>query len=164
MADSSGFLYITDYTGAGDSPKIFRFNISTQTSELYISSGLDEGPQDFAFDEINNRLLLTFFDSPGKIMAIDLSDASLSTIVTIPFPNNNGIEKDNDGYWYVTSYYTGRIYRYDNDFADPPVLISTGHSGPTALGYNPIDNILAVPNFTANTIDFVPLDDADGDD
>ncbi len=163
MADSSGYLYITDYNIGGGINQIFRFNISTQTSELYISSGLDDGPQDFSFDAANNRLLLTFFDSPGKIKAIDLSDATLSAVVTIPFPNNNGIEKDNDGNWYVTSYYAGRIYRYDNDFANPPVLIATGISTPTALGYNPVDNILAVPSFASNTLTLIPLVDTDGD-
>jgi hypothetical protein len=162
MADNSGYLYLTDYNFAGLN-KIFKVNISDQTSELYISSGLDGQPQDLHFDEDNNRMLLTYYDSPGRIMAIDLTDASLSTIVTAPFPLNNGIERDNNGNWYITCYSAGRVYKYDSDFAEPPVLISTGHAGPTALGFNPVDEILAVPNFISSTVDFIYVGDTDGD-
>jgi DNA-binding beta-propeller fold protein YncE len=160
-ADNSGYLYTTDYNFAGVN-QIFKFNISDQTSEVFVSSGLPDFPQELIYDEDNDRLLLVSGDDNAPILAIDPTDASVSTVVTTSFGHSNGIAMDNDGNWYVTCSTEDAIYRYDNAFANPPVVIeNTDH--PTALGYNPTDNILAVPNFDANTVTFISLDDTDGD-
>ncbi|MCP4705513.1 MAG: hypothetical protein GY865_13005, partial [candidate division Zixibacteria bacterium] len=165
-ADNSGNIFITSYSGgpgtSGD-PHIYKFNLSTQTSELYVSSGLDEIPSDLYFDEANNRLLLVSFDIPGRVQAIDLSDASVSTVVTTPYEKLSGIERDIDGNYYI-SCKAGQVFRYDNDFTNPPTLISSSPTDPCALGYNPVDNILAVPYFADNLLTLIPLIDIDGDD
>jgi hypothetical protein len=161
-ADNSGYIYLTDYNFAGVN-QIYKVKISDQTTELFVSTGLDELPQDLHFDEANNRLILVSFSSPGRITAIDLTDASLSTLVTTPCPNNTGIERDNNGNWYITCDNPGSVYKYDSDFADPPTLISVGHSSPTAIGFNPVDEILAVPNFNSHSVTFIEIGDTDGD-
>ncbi len=161
-ADNDGYLYLVDaVNGAGE---IFKLKISDQTVETFVSGGIPGWPQDVIFDEANNRLLLVGIGTSTPIVAVDLTDASLTSLVTTPFGNMDGIAMANDGNVYVTSYYDGTIYKYDQTYTNPPVLISSSHSGPAGLGYNPIDNILAVPNFNANRIDFIPLDDNDDDD
>ncbi|MCP4631845.1 MAG: SMP-30/gluconolactonase/LRE family protein [candidate division Zixibacteria bacterium] len=75
----------------------------------------------------------------------------------------DGIAMDNDGNIYVTCHTAGTIHRYDPSYTNPPHLISTMHSGPAGLGYNPVDNILAIPNFNGDQVDFISLDDNDGD-
>ena len=160
-ADNDGYLYLVDaVNGAGE---IFKLKISDQTVETFVSSGLPGWPQDVIFDEANNRLLLALIGTNAPIVAVDLTDASITSLVTTPFGNMDGIAMDNDGYIYVTSYYAGTIYKYDQTYTNPPTLISEGHSGPAGLGYNPIENILVVPNFNANRIDLIPLDDNDND-
>ncbi len=160
-ADNDGYLYIVD---AAETGEIFRLKISDQTVESFVSGGLPTFPQDIIFDEANNRLLLAGFTGGAPILAIDLTDASITSLVTTPFGNMDGIAMDNDGNVYVTCYTAGTIHKYDQTFTNPPVLISSMHSGPAGLGYNPVDNILAIPNFNADRIDFIPLDDIDDDD
>ncbi|MCP4703927.1 MAG: hypothetical protein GY865_04900 [candidate division Zixibacteria bacterium] len=160
-ADNDGHLYLIDaVNGAGE---IFKLTISDQTIETFVGSGLPGWPQDVIFDETNNRLLLASIGSSAPIVAVDLTSASITLLVTTPFGDMDGIAMDNDGNVYVTSYYDGTIYKYDQTFTNPPTLISSTHSGPAGLGYNPVDNILAVPNFNANRVDLIPLDDNDSD-
>jgi hypothetical protein len=162
-ADNSGYLYMTDYYFPDGDGIIFKFNISDQTTEVFVDLGLPNFPQELIFDENNNRLLLVSYDIDAPILAIGLSDASVSTVVITPFGYSDGIVKDNSGNWYVTAYNENRVYTYDNAFANPPVMISDGHAGPTALGFNPIDEILAIPNFNGHRVDFVSVKDTDGD-
>ncbi len=163
VSDTSGNLFIANVDQSGNG-RIFKLHINTQTSEVFVNtSSLPEWPQDIAFDEENNRLLLASYDNNAPLLAIDPIDASVSTVVTTPFGYSDGITLDNDGNVYMTCYTAGTVYRYDNSFTNPPVLISDGHSGPAGLGYNPIENILVVPNFNADRVDFVPLLDTDED-
>ncbi len=160
-ADNNGYLYIANSAATG---KIFKLKISDQTVQTFVSSGLPTFPQDLIFDEANNRLLLASFAPNAPIVAIDLSDSTKSSLVTTPFGNMDGIAMDNNGDIYVTCYTDGTIHKYDQSFTNPPLLISSMYSGPAGLGYNPVDNILAIPNFLSNRVYFVPLDDNDDDD
>jgi hypothetical protein len=49
------------------------------------------------------------------------------------------------------------VYRFDTAFATSPVLVSSGHNGPSNLRFNSRDKILAVTNFNANSVDFVHI-------
>ncbi len=161
-ADNSGYLYMTDYYANGTG-MIFKFRISDQTSEVFVNSGLPLYPQDLVFDENNNRLLLASYAYNAPILAIDPTDASVSTVVPSTFGYSSGIAMDNAGNWYVTHSITnGAVYIYDSAFANPPEAIGYMNH-PTALGYNPVDNILAVPSFDADIVTFISLDDNDGD-
>jgi len=162
--DDAGYLYMVDFNGATGDSRVFRLKISDQTSEVFVSSSeLPDKSQDIIYDSDNNRLLLASYDNNAPLVAIDPSDASVSTVVITPFGYHDGIAMDNDGNVYLTCYSAGTIYKYDNTFTNPPVLISDGHSGPAGLGYNPIENILVVPNFGADRVDFIPLLDTDSD-
>ena len=162
-ADTSGYLYFAEMNADQDG-RIFRFQISDQTSHVYVNTDdLPKAPQDIIFDEVNNRLLVASYAKDAPLVAVDLSDASVSDLVITPFGYSDGIAMDNDGNVYMTCYSAGTVYRYDNTFTNPPTLVSSGHSGPAGLGYNPIDNILAVPNFSGDRVDFIPLIDTDDD-
>jgi hypothetical protein len=39
----------------------------------------------------------------------------------------------------------------------PAELISSGHNGPADIFYNQLENLLAVPNFYSDTVDFIPV-------
>jgi len=163
VSDTSGNLFISNVDASGNG-RVFKIHINTQTSELFINSDLlPDWPQDIAFDPVNNRLLLASNEANAPLLAIDPIDATISTLVVTPFGDSDGIIMDNDGNVYMTSYDAGTVYKYDNTFTNPPLLISNGHSGPAGLGYNPVENILVVPNFNADRVDFISLLDTDSD-
>jgi hypothetical protein len=152
--DTSGFLYVVDTGG-----RIFKVDPASGDSSVFASSGLYAGLQDIIFDKENNRLLAVSFYQNAPIQGIDLGDSSVYVVVNTSFGNFDGITRDQFGNTYVATYATpGRIYRYDPEFILGPELISSGHQGPAGLDYNQRDNILAVPNFYANTVDFIPID------
>jgi hypothetical protein len=153
-ADTSGFLYVVDTGG-----RIFKVNLDSGAHSVFVSNGLSPGLQDIIFDPQNNRLLAVSFYSNVPIQGIDLSDSSVYVVVNTSFGNFDGITRDQFGNTYVATYSnSGCVYRYDPEFALGPELISSGHQGPAGLDYNQRDNILAVPNFYANTVDFIPID------
>ncbi len=156
--DTSGNLYVID----GTYRRIYKIKLSTQTYNIFANSGLPVYPQDCIFDEENNRLIVVAWAPNAPIQAVNLSDSSVSTIVATTFRNFDGIISDQFGNIYVSSHSTfpynnGKIYKYDKNFANPPVSISSGHSEPAGLGYNSRDNILAVPNYGSNSIDYIQI-------
>jgi hypothetical protein len=151
--DTSGFLYVVDTGG-----RILKVNLATGSYSVFVSGGLTPGLQDIIFDKENNRLLAVSFYQNAPILGIDLSDSTVYVVVNTSFGNFDGITRDQFGNTYVATYANpGRIYRYDPEFVLGPDLISSGHQGPAGLDYNQRDNILAVPNFYGNTVDFIPI-------
>ncbi|MCP4703983.1 MAG: hypothetical protein GY865_05180 [candidate division Zixibacteria bacterium] len=164
VTDTSGNLFIANVNQSGDG-RIFKVNINTQTSEIYVnSSALPDWPQDIAFDPVNNQLLVVSWDNNAPLLGIDAADATVTNLVTTPFGYADGVIRDGDGNVYIACTDEGKVYMYDNTYTNPAKLISDDHIGPAGLGYNQNENILVVPNFGANRVDFVSLLDADGDD
>ena len=157
-ADTSGYLYITD-VGAG---KIYRVRISDH-SDTTIVSGITK-PNGILFDAQNNRVLLCQFVPNAPIKEIDLDDLSVTTVVSTSFTNFDGLAIDGNGDIFVSCWGTNAVYRYDNAFSLPAELVSSGNSGPADIFYNLQDNILAVPNYYSNRVDFIPFTPADVDE
>jgi hypothetical protein len=121
-------------------------------------------PNGILFDALNNRVLFCQFVYHAPIKEINLEDLSVNTILTTSFTNFDGLAIDGNDNIYVSSWGTNSIYRYDNAFSLPAELVSSGHSGPADIFYNLRDNILAVPNYYSNHVDFIPITPADVDE
>ena len=150
--DTSGNLYVV-YTGGA----IYKIPIAQQVYSIYVASGLATATQDIIFDARNNRLLLAGYSTGAPIQAIDMTDSSLTNLVYTPFGFMDGITMDHAGNLYLSCSTGGTVYRYNKHITNPPELISSGHHEPSGLDYNFRDNVLAVPNFSGNTVDFIPL-------
>ena len=152
-SDMSGNLYVTDC----DANKIFRVNMSDMTYTTLIDNGLGY-PNGILFDELNNRLLVLNCLLAGRpILSVNLDDLSLSTIVQTGISAIDGLTEDNEGNYYFSSWTMDRVYRYDAAFTNPPEIIAGGYSDPADIFYNKINDVLAIPNFSADTIIFLPI-------
>jgi hypothetical protein len=151
-----------DYTASGTAT-IIRFDTSVQSSEVFVGSGLPIWAMAIAYDHANDRFLVGSDGYNSPLVAVDRTSAAVSTVVAATNGYINGIVMDNDSNWYVNCAIPGKIYRYDYAFANPPLMISEGLAHPTAPGFNPVDNILAVPNYDNNTVTFMDIGDDDGD-
>ena len=161
--DTSGYLYIAD--NQAFTSKIYKLKTSDQTWETFVSSGLGGYTNKVIYDEPNDRLLVTAHYEYSPILAVALSDASLTSLVTPPNFNVGGIAMDNNRNVYVTNYYEGAVYKYDQTFANPPAFVyKCPYSYACGLIYDPVHDLLMVSHLEDNAVVFVPLEDGDGDE
>ena len=150
-SDTNGIIYVTDYWD----DKLYK--IENQVPSVIIKGGLGS-PNGIYYDKNNHRLLLLSVTGAGyPILAIDPEDASITTIVNTGIPAMDGITADDSGNYYISEWFTDNIYRYDNNFSYPPELFSSGHNDPADIYYDKINNLLSVPNFSSNTVDFIQI-------
>ena len=152
--DNSGNLYALA-TRIG---KVYKINLSTLNYWIFVDSGFGTAPQDLIYDKFKNRILVCLWHAASPIMAISLADSSLTTVAENTAGFADGITIDQEGSVYVGSYEReGEIYKYDNDFSSPGELIYIGVEEPAGLDYNIIDDVLAVPSFSGDRIEFINM-------
>lgn len=150
--DENGFLYVIDTGG-----KIHKVNPETAETTCIVSSGLTTWIQDCVYDKFNNRLLSVGYAVNAPIQAINLETYEVTTATETPFGKYDGISIDQFGNIYLASHYApGKIIKYQADFSAYEV-ISSGHIEPAGLEYNQFDNVLVVPNFGGDNVDFIPI-------
>jgi hypothetical protein len=104
-----------------------------------------------------NRLVLCQFLDNMPLHAISLSNYLVTPIATANYDRLDAIVRDQSGNFYVSVWSSGEIIRFDSDFNNMPEVISTGHNGPSGLGYNSSEHVLGVTNYNTNTISQIPL-------
>jgi hypothetical protein len=120
-------------------------------------SGLTLNPNGILFDGPNNRLLLCSFGYSIPILAISLEDSSVSVVANTSLGQCDGFAKDDFGNYYISSWLTSSIYKFDSVFSNSPEIFYTNPGDPVDISYNSIDDILAVPLMNANAVVFLPV-------
>ncbi|MGB5896473.1 MAG: T9SS type A sorting domain-containing protein [Ignavibacteriaceae bacterium] len=151
-ADNSGYIYITDF----NAKEIIKVNIESHAYSTFVT-GLIRNPNGILFDEPNNRLLLCSFGYNIPILAISLEDSSVSVVASTTLGQCDGFAKDEFGHYYISSWLTSSIYKFDSVFSHPPEIFYTNSGDPVDISYNSIDDILAVPLMNANAVVFLPV-------
>ena len=150
--DTSGNLYVV----ASINNVVMRLDLATDST--FIFARVSASPQDIYFDSVLNRLVVVGYKSNAPIQAISLPDGTVTHLTTTAFGKMDGIACDSRGRYYVSCSVDGNIYRYDSDFVNPPVIVSSDHISPSNLCLNYAHNILAVPNYDGYWVDFIGLD------
>jgi len=146
-------LYIhgdTLLVAAGDAPDpgIAAFDIETgelPSSVIIPGIGLPNGitrdSDRIMYDETGNRLLLLSVMGPGsRVLAINLSDSTLSTVVTTGLSVTDGITMDTEGRYYTSEWIGDTVRRYNHDFSGQPETFSTGHDDPADINYDRVND------------------------
>jgi len=149
--DSSNNVYISDWSAK----KLFKIKILDESTSTLAS--LSDTPLGVYFEENNSRLILLTFINNAPILAVSLPDGNITTIRTSNINVPDAICRDSGGNYYISSFADNIIYRLNYDLSGDPEIISTGHSGPSGLGYNSRDNILGITNYDINSIDLIEL-------
>jgi len=150
-ADTSGNLYITD----AFANKIFVVDTDDWSYSTIDDNGLNT-PDGIFFDEINNRLLILNSGAPnGQILSLTPGNPTLETFLETGISGLDGIAKDRFGNYYLSSWSTDKVYRYDQLFANPPEIFASGYTAPGDIYCNNVDDVLVVPDFFTNTVDFI---------
>lgn len=152
-ADNSDNLYITDFNAR----KIIKVNIQNQSYSTFVS-GLTYQPNGILFDESNNRLLLCSFGSEIPILAVSLLDSSVSIMAYTALSQCDGFAKDDYGNYYISSWQTKSIYRFNSVFSNPPEVFYTNSEAAAAdISYNSVDDLIAAPILWQNRIKYLPV-------
>ena len=147
-ADGDGMLYISDDND------LYKVNPALQTYTLYLSTL--SGSNGLLYDAVNNKMIVTQED-PARLSTIDLSDGSVTDIVTTPAQWLDGLARDRQGRIYFTSWETFNVYRYDPDFAESAEIFSSGFSGPADLFCDWDNDVLAIPDMSSNELVLIEM-------
>ena len=150
--DNRGNLYVSD-TSTG---VIFQISLKTGKYSSLVSNL--KNPNGLLYDSERNAILICNWGNNAKIQSFNLSDSTLSDLVTTELSNLDGLAGDDAGNIYVSSWGSNAVYRFDSSFKNPPVLISEGHNGPADIFIIKDKKRLCVPNFNSGKIEFVNLD------
>lgn len=148
--DSSGNLYVSDFPGG----RIYKIRLSDRAWSAFVRDSL-VNPNGIYYDHPNRRLLVCSYRSNSPIQAIALVDSSISTVVVTSLSNCDGLTQDTFGNFYVSSWATTSIYKYDNAFSRVPERIYTNSGVPADIACNHRDNKLGVPLFYSNLAVFL---------
>ncbi len=141
--DTSGNIYATDYNTT--QRKIYRYTVATRQFNVFVTSTVSQ-PNGIIFDPALNRLIFVNWGNSAPIKAVNLSDSTVSTIVTSSLNNCDGIARDGAGNYFISSYSSNTVTRFNSSFGSPTTVISSGLSSPADLFYNTVTDTLGVPN------------------
>jgi len=162
-ADSSGYLYVTDWDdgGAGGN-KIYQVKISDLSWSICVST--INLPNGIEFDEENNRLVvISNYSGNNRIYSVELPGFNVSEIRSLGAGGCDGITRDNDGYWYFSDWPFNHVFRFSPDFSSLSEVVVTGLDNPADIDFNLRDNVLAIPNNGSNSVSLIVFDDDDSD-
>jgi sugar lactone lactonase YvrE len=153
-SDGVNRLWATDFSAK----KIHEINYSDlgNPTSAVIVANTTTTPNGICYDGANNRLVFVNWGSNAKIKQVDLTDNTVSTIIdNAGVGNIDGIDHDNNGNFYTSSWTPNRITKWSNEFALNEIITVTGLSSPADICYAPENDTLAIPNSGNSTIKYV---------
>jgi len=152
-SDSAGKLYVSDC----HADRILRVDPQTESYWTFHDFGTGM-PYALTYDEAGDRLLTVMQEETNyPLKAVNIADSSMTRIRSTYLPCVDGLAKDGDGYTYMANCSDNTIYRYDENFTYPPEVFSDGHAAPQDIFVNRLHRILAIPNWSGNSVEFLPL-------
>jgi len=145
-------LWVSDFSAK----KIYEVNVADINNPSYtaIVSNTVTTPNGIVYDGDNNRILFVNWGTGAAIKAVDLGTNMVSNVVAnTGLGNIDGIDRDGDGNWYISSWSPARITKYNNDFSSSEIITVPGISSPADICYAPETDTLAIPG--GNQILFV---------
>ncbi|MEM7037563.1 MAG: T9SS type A sorting domain-containing protein [Bacteroidota bacterium] len=151
--DGTSKLYATDFSAQ----RIYEIDVTSFVFPSFttIVSNTGSTPNGIVYDGANNRCIFVSWGSNADIKAVDLSTFAVTTLVSTTLSNIDGIDEDNQGNYYISSWSPTRISRYDANFTNPADIITApGINNPADICYARKIDTLAIPNGN-NTVTFV---------
>ncbi|MBN1326915.1 MAG: SMP-30/gluconolactonase/LRE family protein [Candidatus Cloacimonetes bacterium] len=152
--DSVGFLFVSDYWDN----KVYRIDLSDNTYEIFVDYGAFS-PNGMIFDEENDRMLACGHDGTNSIIhSFDVNTGDTELLLYPNFYSLDGFAKDSQGNIYISSWHTDTVYKFEgNNISNNVEIAASGLVDPADIFIDEND-VLAVPNFSANTISLIQLE------
>ncbi len=140
-------LWVSDFNGLS----IYEVDVSNiaAPSSIMVADQTDldnKQPNGIVYDGSNSRILIVTWGSNASIKAMDLTSYTVTNVVANTGVGSiDGIDYDNDGNWYISSWSPARITKYSNDFSTSEVITVPGISNPADICYAIETDTLAIP-------------------
>jgi len=161
-SDSTGILYATDFAKR----EIIRIDATDFANPTFerIVSNTQVTPNGIHLDSENNRLIFVSWGENAAVRAVDLDDNSLSIIASTTYGNMDGIASDKNGNYYISTWNPARIIKYDSDFSEAPIEITTPGplSSPADITIAKARGILAIPHYPGSGDEVIYVDINEG--
>ena len=149
--DPSGYLYVSDML----TNRIFKVDPKKNYDvKLYSDSPALGGPNGLVINPRSRNLMVVTWDS-GQLLEID--PAGHIHVLKRGLKGLDGIDYDQDGNLYVSSFEKGEIYRIPLYGRGPLSVFMSGLISPSDISCDRKNNELLVPSFKGNTINTFPL-------
>jgi len=155
-----GLLYHEDHLYVlGTNSTVYKIRLSDETYWTWIQGAFPGQPQDIIFDPMNDRMILCTYNGSTTLWSIQVADSSVSPIIDTEIGGFDGMAMDYQGNLYLSSWSTGAIHMYNDEFVHPPVTVFSGSSGAANISIIERDTLLALPFFDEDTILITALPD-----
>ena len=144
-------VFLTDFLAK----KIYRYNIISGNHNLYTT--VSRTPNGILYDDINDRLMVVCWGNNAPIYEIDCSKTIVVDTFNTKLGDIDGIGMNDCGEFFISAWSTNSIHKFSSDFSFNE-NIQSGMYSPADVYYNRSNDILAVPNFSSNTVDFIQLE------
>jgi hypothetical protein len=155
-SDGENRLWATDFSGYD----IYEINISNLAAPTFTmvanqsNLGSTNSPNGIRYDGANNRVVFVNWGSNAPIKAMDLTSYTVTTLIgSSGLGSIDGIARDGQGNWYVSSWSPARITRYTSDFSSSETITVPGLYNPADICYATATDTLAIPG--GNQVIFV---------
>ena len=153
-SDGGNFLFVSDF----NAKIIYRISINDSNYNL-MRGGLVESPNGMYYDGPGNRIVFVNWGANAKVKALSLADSTVTTLITTSLTSFDGITRDLAGNWYISTWGTNSLIRFDANFTAPSQsTVMTGLSSPADIEINTAGDSIAIPNSgSANTVVFYTI-------
>jgi hypothetical protein len=137
--------------------QLYIYNLDSQDLKVYDFGINPDSLMGVAWSSHLNKLLVVTRTQNSRIMALKTADTTLELIKETGIPYLYGITQDSSGNFYVSGWTdntkgSGKIYKFDKDFANPPAIFATGLTTPAHIYYNTLNDTIVVPCWSADSI------------
>ena len=157
MGSRSGELFVSDFSAGA----IYRINVSDPYN-LFISDTAENiglWPSGLVVDDALNRLVIVGWGNNAPIASMDLDTFEITYEVTTTLNNLDGIDIDEWGYFFVSSWGPSQITRFDNNFQPTGAVLFEGPeiADPGDLSYSISQQKIGVPSTWNNSLVFLDI-------
>ncbi len=148
----NNLIWITDFSNS----RIYEMDVSDLDNPVsnVVVSNTGCTPNGITYDEENNRLVFTCWTG-GDIKEVDLADYSVSTLTDTGLNSIDGIDHDEEGNFYISSWSPTRITLLADDFTSQETITAPGLSQPADISYAVQIDSLGIANSGNATVSYV---------
>ena len=147
-SDGNGKLYITDFSNK--TIHLVDVSDTNQPTQEEVVSNTGVTPNGVVYDGARNQLIFVTWTSNASIRSVNLDDYSVSTIITTPYGNIDGIDEDIEGNYYISTWSPSQIVKYNNDFSEAEIVNTSQLRNPADICYAKEINTLGIPHYPDN--------------
>jgi sugar lactone lactonase YvrE len=157
-ASNDGMVYVSDT----EKNCIFLVNTETGKVETYRNKNmLKPNGLFFFYDEGNPSLAYVSFRDQAPLEILNLRTKALKVIPGTYMSFADGIARDREGSWLVSSWADSTVWKFSPDFTQRSRL-EEKYDSPADIFFNSLNNELAIPSFNGKTVTFVAKVDTTG--